>query len=167
MEQYKQSLYAIGDKKTFYFKFNDKIVERMKILYSINYKDFVDIIWEEYNGDVHKSLDREKWYNNPETYYDRLKEWLRSFIIPNKILTKEQICKQSYKYASGKSKSSKPREMNKSTQRAAKPDVTPYRGDKGKQNRGHGHKGNQSGPKHEKRGRTKAKGGESPRFAKR
>ena len=71
------------------------------------------------------------------------------------------------KYASGKSKSSKPREMNKSTARAAKPDVTPYRGDKSKQNRGHGHKGNQSGPKHEKRGRTKAKGGESPRFAKR
>ena len=71
------------------------------------------------------------------------------------------------KYASGKSKSSKPREMNKSTARAAKPDVTPYRGDKSKQNRGHGHNGNQPGPKHEKRGRTKSKGGESSRFAKR
>ncbi len=70
-------------------------------------------------------------------------------------------------HASAKTNYSTPREMNKSPKRTAKSDATVYRSDKSKQNRGHGHKRNQPGPKQEKRGRTKGKGGESPRVAKR
>ena len=70
-------------------------------------------------------------------------------------------------HAGAKTNYSTSREMNKSPKRAAKSDATVYRSDKSKQNRGHGHKGNQPGPKQEKRGRTKGKGGDSPRVAKR
>ena len=70
-------------------------------------------------------------------------------------------------HASAKTNYSTPREMNKSPKRTAKSDATVYRSDKSKQNRGHGHKGNQPGAKQEKRGRTKGKGGDSPRVAKR
>jgi P4 family phage/plasmid primase-like protien len=95
MEQFKKSLYSITDEKTFKFKFHDTMVERMKVLWSIDYSTFVETIWDK---TIH--LNTDKWYNNPKTYYERLKPWLKSFVFPNPQLTMEKT--QTYKYARNK-----------------------------------------------------------------
>ncbi len=93
---------TVRDEMTFKFKFNEKVIERMKKLYSIDYEKFVDTVWDKYDEKKERTLNREKWYNDPQTYYERFKKWLEKFIMPTSKLAKEKYSIEKYKYARNK-----------------------------------------------------------------
>lgn len=93
---------GIKDQLTFTFNINEKIITRMKKLYSIPYETFVDAVWETYDDSYDSVLDKTKWYNNPLTYHKRLTTWLSGFIMPKSKIQKNKFCKETMKYARNK-----------------------------------------------------------------
>ena len=93
---------VVQDKRQFSIRFNDTMIDRIKTLYSIDYETFVDIVWEQYDEKRNQLLDREKWYNNPQTYYDRFKQWAEQIVMPKSKLAKRGYSIERFKYARNK-----------------------------------------------------------------
>lgn len=79
--------------KSLKVKISDKQLDRMKKLYSLDYSKFIKYLWK--TEDAELKID-EEWYNNPKTYFNRFRTWLKSiFKVDSKTI------KESYKYSKG------------------------------------------------------------------
>lgn len=92
-------LKSIKDVLTFKWNVDDTILTRMEKLACLEYSDFLDLLWST-NEKSDKSMDTDKWYNDPQEYFNRFKLWLTNII--NSDIRKTNTYREEFKYAYGK-----------------------------------------------------------------